>query len=69
MESLWTTLKTETFGTTIPMIFDYITTLYNSKRLHSSLGYMPSWTSKHPSTNDPTVRFIEARSRKAVPGK
>jgi transposase InsO family protein len=22
------------------MIFDYITTFYNSKRLHSSLGYM-----------------------------
>ena len=48
MESFWATLKTEAFGTTIPatrcaaitMIFDYITTFYNSKRLHSSLGYM-----------------------------
>jgi len=48
MESFWATLKTEAFGTHIPatraaaitMIFDYITTFYNSKRLHSSLGYM-----------------------------
>ena len=48
MESFWATLKTEAFGTTIPttrasaitMIFDYITTFYNSNRLHSSLGYM-----------------------------
>ncbi|MDZ4403530.1 IS3 family transposase [Prosthecobacter sp.] len=48
MESFWATLKTEAFGSTIPatrsaaitMIFDYITTFYNSKRLHSSLDYM-----------------------------
>ncbi|MFO1440082.1 MAG: IS3 family transposase [Verrucomicrobiaceae bacterium] len=48
MESFWATLKTEAFGTHIPatraaaitMIFDYITTFYNPKRLHSSLGYM-----------------------------
>ena len=44
-ESFWATLKTESLGTTIPasgitMIFDCITTFYNSKRLHSSLGYM-----------------------------
>jgi transposase InsO family protein len=48
MESFWATLKTEAFGSTIPatraaaitMIFDYITTFYNPKRLHSSLNYM-----------------------------
>ena len=48
MESFWATLKTEAFGTTIPTtrasaittIFDYITTFYNSNRIHSSLGYM-----------------------------
>jgi putative transposase len=47
MESFWATLKTECFGDEIPrnrahaqsMLFDYIETFYNPKRLHSSLGY------------------------------
>jgi len=47
MESFWATLKTECFGDQIPrnrahaqsMLFDYIETFYNPKRLHSSLGY------------------------------
>lgn len=48
MESFWATLKTECFHDQIPlnlehaqaMIFDYIETFYNPKRLHSSLGYL-----------------------------
>jgi len=47
MESFWATLKTEAFGDNPPtskshtklMIFDYIETFYNPKRLHSSLNY------------------------------
>jgi len=47
MESFWSSLKTECLANQIPktkaqanlMIFDYIETFYNSKRLHSSLGY------------------------------
>ena len=47
-ESLWNTIKTECFLDYIPatreeareMLFDYIETFYNTKRLHSSLGYM-----------------------------
>lgn len=47
-ESFWATLKTECFGYTIAttkheskrMIFDYIHSFYNSKRRHSSLGYL-----------------------------
>ena len=47
MESFWATLKTECSGDEIPrnraqaqsMLFDYIETFYNPKRLHSSLGY------------------------------
>ena len=47
MESFWATLKTECFGDEMPrnrahaqsMLFDYIETFYNPKRLHSSLGY------------------------------
>ena len=49
MESFWSTLKTETgLDVAIPIsrrateliVFDYIETFYNSKRRHSSLGYM-----------------------------
>jgi transposase InsO family protein len=47
MESFWATLKTECFHNQIPrnrehaqaLLFDYIETFYNPKRLHSSLGY------------------------------
>ena len=47
MESFWATLKTECFQDQIPrnrehaqtLLFDYIETFYNPKRLHSSLGY------------------------------
>jgi putative transposase len=47
MESFWATLKTECFANQIPLnrahaqrlLFDYIETFYNPKRLHSSLGY------------------------------
>jgi putative transposase len=47
-ESLWNTIKTECFLDYIPstreeargMLFDYIETFYNTKRLHSSLGYV-----------------------------
>jgi putative transposase len=47
MESFWATLKTECFQNQIPrnqehaqaLLFDYIETFYNPKRLHSSLGY------------------------------
>lgn len=47
MESFWATLKTECFADQIPrnrehaqaLLFDYIETFYNPKRLHSSLGY------------------------------
>ena len=47
MESFWSTLKTECFHAGPPdtraqadrMIFDYIETFYNTRRLHSSLGY------------------------------
>jgi putative transposase len=46
-ESFFATLKTECFGDEIPqtkaqarlMVFDYIETFYNSRRLHSALGY------------------------------
>jgi putative transposase len=46
MESFFATLKTECFQNRIPknraeayaMLFYYIETLYNPKRLHSSLG-------------------------------
>ena len=48
MESLWATLKSECFHDQIPLnrdhaqalLFDYIETFYNPKRLHSSLGYL-----------------------------
>lgn len=49
MESFWSTFKTETgMDRTIPAtrhdaelaVFDYIETFYNSKRRHSSLGYL-----------------------------
>jgi putative transposase len=48
MESFFATLKTECFQNCIPknraqvqaMLFDYIETFYNPKRLHSSLGYL-----------------------------
>ena len=48
MESFFATLKTECFQKRIPknrahaqaMLFDYIETFYNPKRLHSSLGYL-----------------------------
>jgi len=47
MESFWSTLKTECFHSGPPasraqadkMLFDYIETFYNTRRLHSSLGY------------------------------
>ena len=47
MESFWATLKTECIGNQIPrnrahaqsLLFDYIETFYNPKRLHSSLGH------------------------------
>jgi putative transposase len=47
MESFWATLKAECFQDQIPrnrqhaqaLLFDYIETFYNPKRLHSSLGY------------------------------
>jgi putative transposase len=47
MESFWATLKTECFASFIPrtkqqaklMIFDYLETFYNRRRLHSSIGY------------------------------
>jgi putative transposase len=48
MESFWATLKTECFHHQIPlnlqhaqsMLFDYIETFYNPRRLHSALGYL-----------------------------
>src|SRR5215813_2906353 len=48
MESFWATLKTECFHDQIPrnrehaqaLLFDYIETFYNPRRLHSSLGYL-----------------------------
>lgn len=48
MESLWATLKSECFHDQIPLnrdhaqalLFDYIETFYNPKRMHSSLGYL-----------------------------
>jgi transposase InsO family protein len=47
-ESLWNTIKTECFLNYIPetrkeareVLFDYIETFYNTKRIHSSLGYL-----------------------------
>ena len=47
MESFWATLKTECFAGEKPptrqaarlLIFDYIETFYNRRRLHSGLGY------------------------------
>jgi transposase InsO family protein len=47
MESFFATLKTEVFYRTISdsrrqaelMVFEYIETFYNSRRMHSSLGY------------------------------
>lgn len=47
MESFWSTLKTECFAGHVPntraeadrMLFDYIETFYNPRRIHSSLGY------------------------------
>ncbi len=47
MESFFATLKTEVFDRTTPdtrrqaelMVFDYIETFYNTRRMHSSLGY------------------------------
>ena len=46
-ESFFATLKTECLGNQIPatqqqarvMVFDYIETFYNPRRLHSALGY------------------------------
>lgn len=48
MESFFATLKTECFQEKIPknraearaMLFDYIETFYNPKRIHSALGYL-----------------------------
>ena len=48
MESFWATLKTELFGSYVPvsraearsMIFEYIEVYYNRRRKHSALGYM-----------------------------
>ncbi len=47
-ESFWATLKTECFGKEVPrsreqarlMIFSYIEGFYNTRRIHSSLGYL-----------------------------
>ena len=47
MESFWATLKTECFAGEKPparqaarlLIFDYIETFYNRRRLHSGLSY------------------------------
>lgn len=47
MESFFATLKTEVFNPTTPesrrqaelMVFDYIETYYNPRRIHSALGY------------------------------
>ena len=47
VESFFATLKTECFGQQLPlshqqarlMIFDYIETFYNPKRLHSALAF------------------------------
>lgn len=48
MESFWSTLKSECFHAGPPptrakanaMLFDYIETFYNTRRLHSALGYL-----------------------------
>jgi putative transposase len=48
MESFFATLKTECFGDRVPrnhaqvraLLFDYIETFYNPRRLHSALGYL-----------------------------
>lgn len=65
MESFWATLKAECFSTSLPetralattMIFDYIDGFYNTRRRHSSLGYISpadyelSFIEKSPKSN------------------
>lgn len=60
MESFWSTLKTETgLDTATPIsrraaeliVFDYIETFYNSRRRHSSLGYLSPAAFEKQTTN------------------
>jgi transposase InsO family protein len=65
MESFWSTLKAECFHSGVPatraeahrLLFDYIDTFYNTRRLHSSLDYQSpldfekSLTPKHSIPN------------------
>ena len=61
MESFWSTLKTECFGSTLPetreqaklMVFDYIEGFYNRTRLHSALGYKSPLDFESPLNHKP----------------
>jgi putative transposase len=77
MESFFATLKTEGWGDNIAAsrrhaeltVFDYIETFYNTKRLHSSLGYRSprEYEALHQATNQEHNIYALTPTRSSTP--